>query len=135
MPPLIPDHVLGIVCVFQEAEGEPYEGKVAVAEVILRRTRLKYMSDGTVVGTVMRDRQFSGMNNSSSNRIRSFKIDSDAKVVQDCIKAWNEARAGSSYTGGAMHYYNPELANPSWARGSRTTAVIGNHRFVIPKEG
>ena len=30
---LIADYLLGIVTVFQEAEGEPYEGKVAVADI------------------------------------------------------------------------------------------------------
>ena len=130
---LIPDDVLGIVTVFQEAEGEPYEGKVAVAEVILNRTRKKYMSDGTVAGTVLRRLQFSGMNSDSANRIRSFKIDSDNHIVQDCIRAWSEAKAGSELAGGSLHYYNPRLASPSWAINAPVLARIGNHVFVETK--
>lgn len=130
---LISDDALGIVTVFQEAEGEPYEGKVAVAEVILRRTSKKYMSDGTVVGTVLRRLQFSGMNSESSNRIRSFKIDTDDHVVKDCIRAWSEAVEGSNYSAGAMHYYNPKAVSPTWATNAPVLARIGNHVFVDVK--
>jgi len=127
---LIPDHIIGIVCVFQEAEGESYEGKVAVAEVILRRTRQKYQSDGTVAGTVLKRLQFSGMNSDAANRIRSFKADSNDSAVADCIKAWAEAEAGSNTTNGAVCYYNPSLCFPKWAEGSKVLARIGNHVFV-----
>lgn len=132
---LIPDSVLGIVCLFQEAEGECYEGKVAVAEVILRRTRRKYMSDGTITGTVLRRLQFSGMNHDAPNRVRSFKIDTDDDTVKECLKAWAQAEAGSNLSGGAMHYYNPSLCDPSWAKGAEVVVEVGNHRFVIPREG
>ena len=132
---LISDDAFGIVCVFQEAEGEPYEGKVAVAEVILRRTNRKYMSDGTVAGTVLRKYQFSGMNSDAPNRIRAFQIDSDSPVVKECIKAWEQAKAGSNMTGNALHYFNPKIVTPKWSYGGEVVAEIGNHRFIIPKEG
>ena len=133
---MISEDSIGIVTVFQEAEGEPYEGKVAVAEVILRRTKRKYFSDGTVAGTVLRRLQFSGMNEDSANRVRSFKIDNtDNPIVQDCIRAWTEALAPSNRVPDCMHYFNPSLCDPAWARGATVVAEIGNHRFVIPKEG
>lgn len=128
---LILDDSLGAVCVFQEAEGEPYLGKVAVAEVIQRRAKRKFMSDGTVTGTVLRRLQFSGMNSDSPNRIRSFKIDTDDPVVSDCVKAWEEAKRGSNYAPESLHYYNPSICNPAWAIGAKTVAEIGNHRFVV----
>ena len=131
---VIPDDVLGVIAVFMEAEGEPYAGKVGVAEVIQKRTARKFMSDGTVAGTVLRKYQFSGFNSDSGNRIRAFKIDSDNPVVQECWKAWKEAEAGSNLTGEALHYYNPKLCDPMWARGAETVATLGDHRFVIPKE-
>ena len=130
---LISDDSLGIVTVFQEAEGEPYEGKVAVAEVILRRTARKYMSDGTVAGTIFRKYQFSGMNSDSPNRIRSFQIDENDPVVNECIRAWTEAKGGSNYSAGAMHYYNPKAVSPVWATNAPVLARIGNHVFVDAK--
>jgi len=132
---LIEDDTLGIITVYQEAEGESYFGKVLVAEVIIRRTKRKFMSDGTVTGTVLRRLQFSGMNENTKNRIRSFKIDTDDQIVQDCMRAWTEAKAGSNHIPGVMHFYNPTYSNPSWAQGAKIVLDEGNHRFIIPKEG
>jgi spore germination cell wall hydrolase CwlJ-like protein len=130
---LIADYLLGIVCVFQEAEGEPQEGKQAVAEVIQRRMKRNFMSDGTAAGTVFRKYQFSGMNTESANRIRSFKIDSSDPNVDACVRAWADAERGPDIVPGAVHYFNPSLCDPTWARGAKVVAEIGNHRFVIPK--
>lgn len=132
---LISDYLLGVITVFQEAEGESYEGKVAVAEVILRRTARKFKSDGTVAGTVLKRLQFSGMNSDSPNRVRSFKIDSDHKIVEECIRAWTEADKGSNLVPDCMHYFNPSIVMPRWAFGAKVVAEIGNHRFIIPKGG
>ena len=137
---LIPDHVWGIITVWHEAQGELYDGKVAVAEVILARTLRKYMSDGTVAGTVLWPVQFSGWNahDASPNyreRIEGAKLDGDNPVVRDCIRAWAEAEAGSKFTKGALHYFNPKIVSPSWAKDATITAEIGNHRFVLPKGG
>lgn len=132
---IINDYQLGIVTVFQEAEGESYEGKRAVAEVIQRRMKRKFMSDGTVPGTVLRKYQFSGMNTDSPNRIRSFMIDSKDKVVDDCVRAWLDAEKGPDIVPGCLHFFNPKYSNPYWARDAKIVAEIGNHRFVILKGG
>jgi spore germination cell wall hydrolase CwlJ-like protein len=132
---LIADYLFGIVTVFQEAEGESYEGKRAVAEVIQRRTKRKFMSDGTVIGTVMRRLQFSGMNSDAANRIRSFQIDTTDKNTDMCVRAWVDAGRGPDIVPDCMHYYNPHLVSPAWAEGATVVAEIGNHRFIITKEG
>ena len=132
---LVDDDRWGELTLIQEAEGESYRGKVMVAEVILRRTREKYFSDGTVAGTVLRDRQFSGWNHGANPvRIRVAKADTDDQPTQDCIRAWSEAKAGSNLVPNCRHYYNPRVCNPPWARDARVVAEEGNHRFVIPKE-
>jgi N-acetylmuramoyl-L-alanine amidase len=130
MPRLISETDMAIVCIFEETEGEPYEGKVAVAEVILNRTKEKYESDGTVTGTVLHKMQFSGMNSDAVNRIRSFCIDDSNPIVQDCMKAWVAAQVGSDLTHGCVQYYNPKTSSPSWAEGATVLAEIGHHRFV-----
>jgi N-acetylmuramoyl-L-alanine amidase len=131
---LIADYLFGVVTVFQEAEGEPYEGKVAVAEVILRRMRRKYMSDGTVVGTCLRRLQFSGWNSDSANRIRSLKIDTSNPVADECVRAWVEADKGSDLVPDCLHYFNARIVSPPWAKDAEIVAVIGNHTFVKVKE-
>lgn len=135
---LIPDDSWGIITVWHEAQSEPYLGKVAVAEVILRRTKRRYMSDGTVAGTCLWPVQFSGWNAHDGTpkyreRIEGAKIDTDDHTVQDCIRAWNEAKAGSNLAPECVHYFNPRICTPPWSLGAKVVANIGNHRFVIVK--
>lgn len=136
MARILTEETLAIVTIAQEALGEPYMGKVAVAEVILNRMRLKYSSDGTVAGTVLRAWQFSGWNTDAMGRIRMAKIDDTEGAVADCRKAWEEAKRGSNVTGGAVLYYAPGLVSmPKWARpeNANQTAEVGGHVFYAPK--
>ncbi len=140
MPRLVPDWIWGVITLMQEAQGEPFSTKLAVAEVILRRTRMKYMSDGTVAGTVLWPMQFSGWNAIDSTpkyreRVECAKIDDSDPVVQECIRAWKEAEAGSNTTKGAYLYYNPAIVKPApaWAAKCIETAVIDSHRYMVEK--
>lgn len=134
---LITEEALAVITIRQEAEGEPYAGKLAVAEVIRNRMNKNYASDGTVSGTVLRPLQFSGWNAKDLGRIRSVRADTDESVVKDCIRAWNEARAGSDTVHGAVLYYNPSIIKdaPDWALPDSAieVAVVGQHHFFVPK--
>lgn len=130
---LIPDNVWAVLTIWQEARGESFAGMVAVAEVILRRTEQKYFSDGTVAGTVLRDRQFSGWNNSDPNRVKAATLDTDDRIVKSCAAAWTEALNGSNLTKDALHYYNPAAADPEWAKDMIVVARIGRHCFLVEK--
>lgn len=134
---LIQEHALAIVTIYQEAQGEPYAGKLAVAEVIRNRMEKQYASDGTISGTVLRPKQFSGWNSTDPGRIRSVKIDSDDPVVKDCEKAWAEAMAGSQTVNGAVLYLNPSILNeiPEWALPDSSVEVarVHQHVFFVPK--
>jgi spore germination cell wall hydrolase CwlJ-like protein len=137
---LIEDWIWGVITVWHEAQGESFKGKVMVAEVILNRTKRKHRSDGTVAGTVLWPVQFSGWNAHDATpkyreRIEGAKLDTNDTVVQDCIRAWKEAEAGSNYVKGGMDYYNHRICSPDWAKGATVLAEEGNHRFVIPKGG
>lgn len=136
---LIPEDTLAIVTIMQEAAGEPYTGKVAVAEVILNRMKAKYSSDGTVSGTVLRPLQFSGWNSRDPGRIRNIRIDTDDPVVQECMRAWDEAKHGSDTVKGAVLYYNPDPrlvpVTPEWAKSHSAVQVaeVGHHVFFVPR--
>lgn len=137
---LVPDYLWGVMTVWHEAQGEPFLGKVAVAEVIIRRTKRKFLSDGSVAGTCLWPMQFSGWNAYDATpkyreRIAGAKIDSSSPVVDECVRAWLDAERGSNYAPDCLHYYNPSLCDPVWARGAKVVAEIGNHRFIIPREG
>lgn len=135
---LITDRSLAVVTIMQEAAGETYAGKLAVAEVIRNRMHRKYSSDGTVAGTVLRPLQFSGWNAQDPGRVRNAKLDDDDPIVQECVKAWDEAMAGSDTVKGAVLYYNPDPklvpVTPDWAmpHSAREIAHIGHHVFFVP---
>lgn len=125
---LITEDALAIVTIWQEARGEPYEGKLAVGEVIRNRMKRNYFSNGTVSGTVLRDYQFSGWNVGDPNRISSIQIDDNDATVGACISSWKES-ISSSVAKGAVLYCNLHLAHPSWAKPEKMVAEIGNHSF------
>lgn len=133
---VISDDTLGILTVWTEAEGEPYEGKLAVAEVIRRRTRTRYMSDGTIAGTVALRYQFSALNDDKGDNARliaSLKIDTASPAVSDCIKAWL-ATAEVTYkevVPDAVVFFNPATATtrPRCAVGANFVKSIGHHAF------
>jgi spore germination cell wall hydrolase CwlJ-like protein len=132
---LVPDWKWAVMTIMQEAQGEPYSTKLAVAEVIIRRTKMKYNSDGTVAGTVLWPMQFSGWNAKDDTpkyreRVECAKVMEDDPVVMECIKAWKEAENGSNTTGRATLYYNPSISNPPWAKTCIETAVIDKHRYM-----
>ena len=130
---IVSDDIWGILTVYQEAAGETYLGKVAVAEVIFRRTAQKLSSDGTVASTVLWPKQFSGWNSTDPTRIKSAKLCYDSPKSQECLDAWQEAKQGSNYTKGALYYYNPKLAKPVWAKKMKVIAEIGKHIFLVDK--
>lgn len=134
---LITEEALAVITIYQEAQGESYEGKLAVAEVIRNRMKKQYASDGTVSGTVLRPMQFSGWNAKDPGRIRAVRSDSDDRIVQDCIRAWHEAIAGSDTVNGAVLYYNPSIIPdaPEWAMpdSADQVATVGHHVFFVPK--
>lgn len=135
---MISDDALAVVTIMQEAAGEPYKGKVAVAEVIRNRMREKYASDGTVAGTVLRPYQFSGWNTKDPGRVRNIMIDDNDHVVQECINAWEQAKHGSNTIKGALLYYNPDPRlvpeTPEWALpiNADQVAEVGRHIFFVP---
>lgn len=128
---LVSDDTWAVMTIWQEARGEPYAGKLAVAEVIRNRMTRRFNSDGTVPGTVLSPYQFSGWNTMDPNRRRAALIDDTHPLVQDCIKAWAAAQAGSQTIGDAVFYYNPQGASkiPDWAKPEHLVKQIGSHYF------
>ena len=51
------DETLAALTVYLEARGESFAGKMAVAAVIRNRMKMKYQSDGTIRGPVLRRSQ------------------------------------------------------------------------------
>ncbi|WP_243103852.1 cell wall hydrolase [Clostridium sp. JN-1] len=107
--------------VYAESNCEPFEGKVAVASVILNR--LKYPEfPKTVEGVIMQKGAFSCVNNDGTI---------SAPQSEDCYKAVLEALNGSDPTGKAVFFYNPQIATSRWMKdiNKENVKTIGNHVF------
>jgi N-acetylmuramoyl-L-alanine amidase len=128
---LIDDDTLATMCVWAEARGESLAGKIAVAEVILRRTRKGYQSNGTMAGTIFKAKQFSWANESTAWRFSVFCLDSTSPQVKECREAWDYALGGSNLSKGAVLYYSDIIAPPRWASapGVHEVAIHGRHHF------
>lgn len=134
MSRLVSDEALATLTIWQEAQGEPFEGMTAVAEVIRNRMARKYSSDGTVAGTIARRYQFSGWNDDPVDNallIKSLKLDDTDGIVQQCLRAWLTAQAGSEFANGAVLYFDPtNISPPSWlTKNVIQVTKIGRHTF------
>ncbi|MGC1300944.1 MAG: cell wall hydrolase [Caulobacteraceae bacterium] len=142
------------LCVFQEARGEPDDGVAAVARVVLNRTGLRYASDGTIAGTVLRPSQFSWVNYEMVDghyaRVATTSGEVDARVVALLAQGMGQPQAwarcvriaaavqagtyqGSSYaklTADTVLYYAPAACRaPVWATPLAFVTQIGGQRF------
>ncbi|MGI6605236.1 MAG: LysM peptidoglycan-binding domain-containing protein [Firmicutes bacterium] len=102
-----------------EAEGEPYEGKVAVGAVILNRLETPNFPK-TLAGVLYETDAFEPMLNGS------FYQPPD----EESIRAAYDAMAGKDPTGGALYFYNPATAQSPWIFTRQIITQIGNHVFA-----
>jgi N-acetylmuramoyl-L-alanine amidase len=132
---LISESAFGVMTVWAEARGEPFNGKQAVAEVIQRRANRHFFSDGTVAGTVLRPSQFSCWMSTDPNFRAMLRIDASDPVVADCQRAWDAASIGIAIVPGALLYANLNIlpVPPSWVAASELIELIGAHSFFKPK--
>lgn len=106
--------------VHAEAKGEPYKGKVAVAQVVLNRVEDERFPD-SIKQVIYEKRQFQPVDNGSINK----PADKEAK------KAVNEAIALEGQVDNeAVYFFNPDLTNSIWLRAQTVTGEIGKHRFA-----
>lgn len=107
-------------CVYAEARGEPYQGKVAVAAVILNRVESPDFPN-TVAGVVYQPWAFTAVNDGQIN------LEPD----QSCYNAARDAMNGWDPTYGCLYYYNANTATSKWIFSRKTVVTIGNHVFAI----
>lgn len=139
-PHLQPELIVVAQTVLGEAEGEPVEGKVAVAWVIRNRVDSPQFPD-TSAKVCLQPMQFSCWN-SGSPRLRVMsnpKAYVSEESWTECFLAAMEAmfRLKGDPTGGANHYLNLDVTRrinhgklPGWYKESAVTAQIGPHTFL-----
>lgn len=113
-----------------EAGNQGPVGMTAAGNVIMNRANSSGYGDG-VRGVIMKPGQFSPMNSvtgyaggEQGQNIDAISPSETAYMVADSLLSGS----AGDITGGATHFYNPEISSPSWAQGAEFTR-IGDHLF------
>ena len=102
-----------------EARGEPYEGKVAVASVILNRTLDKRFPN-SVAGVVYQTHAFESVSNGEIYR----------GTTPECFKAARAAISGWDPSNGSVFFYAPSKTTNKYIWSRPITRTIGRHNFA-----
>ncbi|MFT4415543.1 cell wall hydrolase [Fredinandcohnia humi] len=104
-----------------EAQTEPFEGKVAVAAVVLNRVESPLFPD-SIKEVIYQRGQFQPVSNGQINR------PADDESIKAVYAALTDMR---DIVGNSLFFYNPDIATSRWLDSRRTTFVIGQHVFKI----
>lgn len=104
--------------VYGEARGEPYEGQVAVAAVILNRVNSPTFPN-TISGVIFEPRAFTAV---ADGQIYLTPNETARRAVLDAINGWDP-------TSNATYYFNPETATSPWIWTRPQIKQIGKHIF------
>lgn len=103
-----------------EARGEPYEGQVAVAAVILNRVKNSQFPN-TIAGVIYQSGAFSCVDD---GQINATPNSTSIKAAQDALNGWDPS-------GGALYFYNPaKISSTNWIWRRPVIKVIGGHYFA-----
>ncbi len=106
-----------------EAKGESYEGKVAVATVVLNRVESPEFPDtvtNVINEVVGKAYAFSPVQNGAINKPAS----------DESKRAVDEALTRKDHLNECIYFYNPEIATDGWIRTREVVTTIGNHAFA-----
>lgn len=105
--------------VYSEARGEPYEGQVAVAAVIMNRLKSADFPN-TIAGVIFQPRAFTAVDDGQ------FWLEPNATAyaaAYDALRGWDPTR-------GALYYFNPDTATSKWIWTRPQINKIGKHIFA-----
>jgi N-acetylmuramoyl-L-alanine amidase len=105
--------------VYGEARGEPYNGQVAVAAVILNRVESASFPN-TIAGVIFEPRAFTAV---ADGQIWLTPNEKAEKAVRDALNGWDP-------TGQAIYYFNPDTATSGWIWSRPQIKQIGKHIFA-----
>jgi len=104
--------------VYGEARGEPYEGQVAVAAVILNRLESPDFPN-TISGIIFQPLAFTAV---ADGQIWLEPNDRAKEAVIDAMNGWDPSE-------NALYYFNPKTATSKWIWSRPQIKQIGEHIF------
>lgn len=112
-----------------EAKGEDYDGKKAVANVVLNRVSSDRFPS-SICGVVKQRYQFSYRNSGKptltlQNSIEEESFEETAHIAYHAVNG-----DLPDNTNGADHYYAHDKVTPFWIDAAEYTLTIGNHTFA-----
>ena len=107
-------------CIYGEARGEPYKGKVAIGAVILNRVKSADFPN-TIAGVIYQPGAFSVVSDGQIN------LSPDA----ECLRAARDAMNGHDPTGGCTFYFNPGKTSNKYMHSKKIVTTIGGHVFSM----
>lgn len=102
-----------------EAQTEPFEGKVAVADVVLNRVESQQFPD-TIKEVIYAPGQFQPVSNGEINK------PADEESIEAVYVALTDQ---GEIDHDSLFFYNPDIATSRWLDSRQTTVVIGDHVF------
>lgn len=105
-------------CVYGEARGESYTGKVAIAAVVLNRVKSSSFPN-TISGVIYQKGAFTCVSDGQINMGTNAEC---TRAAQDALNGWDP-------TYGSIYYYNPKTATNTWIRSRPVVVTIGNHIY------
>ncbi|WP_028610974.1 spore cortex-lytic enzyme [Paenibacillus harenae] len=106
--------------VYGEARGEPYEGQVAVAAVIINRVKSQSFPN-TIYGVIFQPGAFTAV---ADGQIWLTPNAKAREAVEDAINGWDPS-------GGCLYYFNPVTATSKWIWTRTQIKTIGKHIFCM----
>ncbi|UQZ37759.1 spore cortex-lytic enzyme [Paenibacillus sp. PK3_47] len=106
--------------VYGEARGEPFEGQVAVAAVILNRVKSPSFPN-TPSGVIFQPGAFTAV---ADGQIYLEPNEQARKAVQQALNGWDPS-------GGCLYYFNPKTATSKWIWTRPQVKTIGEHIFCM----
>ena len=108
--------------VYTEARGEPLDGQLLVAEVVLNRVQMEQYPDD-VCTVAFQQHQFSGLKDTPD--LETILVD---PAWQTSIDVAVEALQGPSLGSGATHYHTTKVT-PHWSKKLTRVGKYGRHIF------
>jgi len=150
-----------VFCIAQntyfEARGEPFKGKVAVAEVVVNRTESDEFPDDAC-GVIRQSTIVTVTEKTDNSEIEVKKKvcqfswfcmglkaiplkDRSGKIRPEALREWRDSVAAAMIVyhnmvdpiaKGATHFYSTKIGTPGWARRNtlERTGTIGGHTFL-----
>ncbi len=119
------------------SETKDLDDAMAIANVIVNRTKRPQRFGGTLTDVVTAPHQFAGVNSPEFNKAFTgqFVNKDEENIYKQFLSVAYQATQGTleDTTGGADHYVNLDLAKPNWSKVYKKTTKVGKHTYFKEK--